>query len=176
MDNAKARCWYEATLPLYGLADCTPQAYAELQAEVNLWLSGAEMAAMYLRNAVKDAWFSVDARGDFSHVDASFWSRTEHAFYRQLKQRLAAAQDDTPHDRLAAAEAWRKELGQAALTLFDTVIVGAGPVERQKPERAAKAMRQLRSNLAGPKLRTALGLPTDQKAARKTTRTSSATA
>lgn len=35
MDNMKARCWYDATLPLYDLADCGRDAHAWLQAEVS---------------------------------------------------------------------------------------------------------------------------------------------
>ncbi|WP_157269548.1 type I-E CRISPR-associated protein Cse1/CasA [Azohydromonas aeria] len=170
MENAKARCWYDAMLPLYGLGDCAPDTSKELQAEVGNWLSGAELAATYLRNAVKDAWFSADARGDFSHIDASFWSRTEPGFYRRLKQRLDVARDGVATDRLATAEAWRGVLEKAALALFDDVFVGAGPVEQQKPERVAQARRQLGMNLNGPKLKTALGLPVADKAARKSTR------
>lgn len=164
MDNAKARCWYEATLPLYGLADCEPDTYEELKAEVNHWLAGAEQAVSYLRNAVKDAWFSAEARGDFSFIDASFWSRTEPAFYLRLRQRIEAARQAVSVNRLEAAEAWRGELNAAARALFDDVFVGAGPVERQKPERVARARHQLEINLAGPKLREILGLPTEKPA------------
>lgn len=65
------------------------------------------------------------------------------------------------------AEGWRKALERAARALFDEVIVGAGPVERQHPERVAQAWQQLGKNLNGPKLKSALGLPTE-KSPRKT--------
>ncbi|WP_084267481.1 type I-E CRISPR-associated protein Cse1/CasA [Azohydromonas lata] len=167
MDNAKARCWYEATLPLYGLPEQDEGTYKELEGEIGYWLAGAELAASYMRNAVKDAWFSADARGDFSHLDASFWSRTEPAFYSQLRQRLDVARANAEGGRVDRAQHWHGVIQGAALSLFDTVIVGAGPVERQKPERIAQARRQLCMNLAGPKLKAALGLPTDPKPARK---------
>jgi CRISPR system Cascade subunit CasA len=173
MDNMKARCWYESTLPLYGLADCSLDAKRSVQSEVSRWLTGAELAGMYLRGAVKDAWFSADARGDFSHVDASFWSATEAAFYRQLQGLIEAARDGVEHPPLPAREAWHAVLVRSALHLFDTTFVGTGAIERQNPRRAALAHRQLRKNLHGPKLKLALGLPEEApgpKAPRKSAR------
>ncbi|MBX3635908.1 MAG: type I-E CRISPR-associated protein Cse1/CasA [Rubrivivax sp.] len=159
MDNMKARCWYESTLPLYGLADCEPDAVAGLQAEVSGWLAGAELAAQYLRGAVKDAWFGHEARGDFAHVDAAFWSATEAPFYRRLQAAIESARCGNTGDPLPARESWHRTLAAAALRLFDEVFVGTGPVERQNPRRAAMAHRQLVSSLHGPKIKAALGLP-----------------
>ena len=170
MDNMKARCWYEATLPLYDLADCDRDTREQLQAEVARWLAGAELAGMFLRGAVKDAWFSADARGDFAHIDAAFWSATEPAFYRHLQALIAAARGGTEHPALPVREAWHTTLRNTALRLFDTSLVGAGTIERQNPRRVALAHKQLRNSLFGPKLRSALGLPVDDpkpKPARK---------
>ena len=166
MDNMKARCWYDATLPMYGLADCDRDTRARLQAEVGRWLDAASLAGAYLRGAVKNAWFSADARGDFSHVDASFWSATEPAFYRQLQGLIDAAQSGAEHSDLPAREAWHRSLIHAALHLFDHTFVGAGAVERQNPRRIALAHKKLRGSLHGPKLKQALGLPSDPPATR----------
>lgn len=171
MDNMKARCWYESTLPLYGLGECSLDARRGVQAEVERWLAGADHAAMYLRAAVKDAWFGSDARGDFSHVDASFWSTTEPAFYRQLQTLIEAARDGIDHPPLPTREAWHAVLARTALRLFDDSFVGTGAIERQNPRRTALAHRQLHMNLRGPKLKLALGLPVEapaSKAPRKT--------
>ena len=170
MDNMKARCWYESTLPIYALADCSHDARKGLQAEVARWLAAAELAAAYLRGAVKDAWFGGDARGDFGHVDASFWSATEPAFYRQLQALIETARSGVEQPALPVREAWHRVLARAALRLFDEGFVGAGAVERQNPRRIALAHRQLRASLYGPKLRAALGLPVEastSKPARK---------
>lgn len=174
MDNMKARCWYESTLPLYDLADCDRDTRAQLQSEVSRWLAGAELAAMFLRGAVKDAWFSADARGDFAHIDAAFWSATEPAFYRQLQALIEAARSGTEHPALPAREAWHTTLRDTALRLFDQRFVGTGAIERQNPRRVALAHKQLRYSLLGPKLRSALGLPVEDpkpKAARKSAAT-----
>ncbi len=163
MDNLKARCWYEATLPLYQLNDCTQQAQTEVHEDVGSWINAAELAASYLRGAVKDAWFGHDARGDFSFVDASFWSSTESAFYQLLRDRIHAARLGSDADSIALSEQWLRQLIDAVLRLFDHGLVGTGTIEQQNPARIASAHRKLRSNLYGPKLRTALVLPVQPK-------------
>ena len=159
MDNMKARCWYESVLPLYGLAECDREAQRRVESEVGVWLGGAEMAASCLRGAVKDAWFSRDARGDFSVIDASFWNRTEPDFYRQLKRLIEAVRDDRDFGAVPVREAWHRLLIKTATDFFDNEFVGAGAIERQNPRRAAKAFQQLGQNLRGPKMRQVMGLP-----------------
>lgn len=165
MDNMKARCWYEATVPIHSLADCSPAAQRALREEVGRWLAGAELAASYLRGAVRDAWFGSKPSGDFTFVDALFWSRTEPGFYALLRRRIEAGARGEAGD-VAASEAWLKELGTTALRIFDEELVGTGPIERMKPARVAAAHEQLRRNLFGTKLRTALGLPLPLRAAK----------
>ena len=176
MDNMKARCWYEATLPLYGLADCDPDAQKQIESEVSIWLAGAETAASCLRGAVKDAWFGADARGDFSAIDASFWSATEATFYRQLKAFIELAREDKADesDPLPAREVWHRHLTQTCKHLFDSEFVGAGAVERQNPRRAATAFQSLVRNLNGPKIRKALALPAREPKANRKTRNAGA--
>ena len=172
MDNMKARCWYESTMPVYDLSECDATAQASIRESVTNWISGAELAGSYLRGAVKDAWFSHDARGDFSHVDASFWSRTEGDFYRLLQELIASARAQTSTPRTALAERWLALLQKHVMALFETEWVGTGMIERQNPARIAKAHEQLRKNLFGPKLRTALALPVEAKPAKKAAKSS----
>jgi CRISPR system Cascade subunit CasA len=159
MDNMKARCWYESTLPLYGLADCGPDAQRRVESEVSVWLAGADLAAFYLRSAIQDAWFSVEARGDFSAIDKSFWGRTEPEFYRQLKSLIETVRDNHEMHAVPVREAWQRILTNAVTHLFDEEFVGPGQVERQNPHRIAKAFQQLRRNLYGSTMRQSLGLP-----------------
>ncbi len=166
MDNMKARCWYEATVPLYSLADCDAAAQKALREDVGDWLAGAEQPGNYLRGAVKDAWFGGDARGDFGFIDAAFWSRTETVFYGLLRSRIQAARDGSELDHAATREEWLAKLKSTALRLFETELVGTGPVERMHPARVAAAHNQLKANLNGPKLRTALALPVEAKSAK----------
>lgn len=163
MANMKARCWYEATLPLYALGECSAESLRALREDVGNWLAGAEVASSLLRGAVKDAWFGRDARGDLSFVDASFWSRTEDAFYSFLRERIDAARNEQEWDRLGAAEGWRTELRAAALGLFDGQFVASASVDRQDPARVAKAYQKLSRDLNGAKMHAALGLPRPKK-------------
>jgi CRISPR system Cascade subunit CasA len=163
MDNAKARCWYEATMPVFDLVDSSTEELQQLRDDVTAWIAGVDLVAAYLRGAVKDAWFSGDARGDFSHVDAAFWSHTESAFYLLLRERLMALRDHSADDGLAAKQSWRATLSAAAMRLFDHDFVGTGPVEGQNLARVAKARNQLQASLRGPKLRVALALPEPPK-------------
>jgi CRISPR system Cascade subunit CasA len=163
MDNMKARCWYEASLPLYGLNECDVDAQQRVEAEVRQWLAGASLAAFFLRSAVKDAWFGDEARGDLSVLDASFWSASEADFYRQLRELIEVTRVDGDIDHPTIAQAWLARLRQVAVDLFPTQFVGAGAIERQNPRRAAEAYRQLQRNLDGKKIRTALSLPVADK-------------
>src|SRR5690606_39018400 len=109
MDNMKARCWYESSLPLYGLGECPDRVALDTVATtVATWLAGAQQATYSLRSAVKDAWFGGDARGDFSAIDAEFWHRTEAPFYRQLRQCIDTVRQDglAEPDTLEARQAW----------------------------------------------------------------------
>lgn len=162
MDNMKPRCWYESKLPLYRLGDSPDATKLEtVAAMVATWLNGARQAALYLRNAVKDAWFARDARGSFNAVDDEFWHRTESAFYFQLRQciDLLAADDEADPDTLQSRRAWHSMLRRTALDLFEHSFVGSGPIERQNPQRIAVAYRQLRANLGGKKIHEILRLP-----------------
>lgn len=172
MDNMKARCWYEATLPLYGLNECDVDAQRRVEEEVRQWLAAADEAADALVNAVKNAWFPISASKDWSadkkkkfksDIVAQFWAATEADFYRQLRGVIELVRADGDIDHPAVAQAWLARLRQVALDLFDTQFVGAGAIERQNPRRAAEAYRQLQRNLAGKKIRMALGLPVTDK-------------
>lgn len=168
--SAKVRCWYDSTMPIYHLGDCGLPEQKAVREEVSDWLGGAELTASFLNEAVKAAWFKkpTKARGDFGFIDAAFWSRTEQGFYTLLRERIQALRDCNAGEAIASAEAWRNVLRAAALHLFDTELVGAGPIERQNPARIAAAHRKLISNLYGAKLTQALGLPVPVKPSAKT--------
>lgn len=176
MDNMKARGWYEATLPLHDLAACDEGARTALRDAVTAWLAAADLAASYLRSAVKSTWFgAADARGDFSHVDAAFWSRTEPLFYALLARTIAALRDQTARDPLADNTQWLAQLQAAAIGLFAHEFVGVGRIEREQPRRVVAAEVDLRKKLHGPKLREAAALPplakiTPSRAAEKASR------
>lgn len=173
MDNMKARCWYESTLPLYGLSEKSKDELNAIQRETQRWLEAVDLAAFYLRAAVKSSWFGddVDARGDYGFIDASFWSQTENGFYQLLGALIAQAKiEDENTGTTALREQWRNLLIKTAIRLFDADLVGAAPIAQQNPRRTAEAYKRLCASLQGDKLKDTLKLPT-AKADKKTKKT-----
>lgn len=175
MDNMKARCWYESTLPLYTLAANTGsetgsnRMLERLQGGVGQLVSAAEQTLFYSRSAIRNAWFGdIESKGDMSFVDAAFWSGTEGAFYQLLRQWVALAQLDGEIIDVSQqlSEAWLTSMKKAAFELFGE-HAESGQMGAVDPRRVAEAHQQLRKNLNGPKLYALLGLPTVEKAASK---------
>lgn len=161
MDNMKARCWYEATLPIYGLANCDKRVQETIQTVTGECVEGAALAAWFLRSAVKNSWFSEgsDARGDLSSIDSAFYSATEPAFYELLRQLIDGLRLPTDSIELASLrEAWLKTISDEAIRLFDETFVGSSPIEAQNSRRVAEAHRNLVYGLRGDKIRKAVGL------------------
>jgi len=158
MDNMKPRCWYESTLPLYGLDGCDDRDIKDIESTVGAWLEAAKLSLYALRSAVKSAWFGGDARGDYSSVDAAFWTQTEAEFYAHLKSLIDLAREGRTVDTQQLGQTWLAVLVRVCLRLFDDVFVGAGQIDRQNPQRVAAAHKLLKSTLLGNKLRQTLNL------------------
>ena len=118
MDNMKARCWYETTMPIFNLEG---KALGDLQDYAQQMILAAVDVLKTLKSALKSAWFNrpKDAKGDISYIDANFWSSTETEFYRLLAQlaELAEKDDEATIDGILAG--WRSHLKQSAHELFD---------------------------------------------------------
>jgi CRISPR system Cascade subunit CasA len=171
MDNMKARCWYETTFALYGLAETSRAMQMHVQSLVANRIEATEQAAFYLRQAVKQAWFGdSDLRGDLSFVDKAFWDSTEPSFYQQLESLVGQARTETGIDMddansiIALGETWHKVLIKKATQLFDVDVVGAGTIAQQDPRRIAEAYNNLQRNLYGKAIKTILRLPVTDKA------------
>jgi CRISPR system Cascade subunit CasA len=115
MDNMKARCWYETTLPLLTTDSDRQDALVE---DVGLYINAAEDARRALVSGIKQAWFSrpKDAKGDMSAIGNNFWERTEASFYAAL-QRLISG------ERAGAAHDWHTELRQISISLFEQYAI-----------------------------------------------------
>lgn len=124
MDNMKARCWYEATMPLY---DIEPAAYEDLQHAVKVMLKAASDTLSEVKRAIKTAWFANPKNDQNAKkfnekavaIDANFWAGTENQFYALL-QPLVVAINTGDDDRIPQIlNAWRTTLWDFAFTLFD---------------------------------------------------------
>ena len=116
MDNAKARCWYESTLPLYSISPANEVRVTEL---VEAMIAAASESAQSIRSCIKQSWFDrpKDAKGDISFLDTSFWQNTEPPFYSILQQLIEKPFDDIVVP--ACIVRWEKELRKEAFQLFD---------------------------------------------------------
>ncbi|HGG61187.1 MAG TPA: type I-E CRISPR-associated protein Cse1/CasA [Gammaproteobacteria bacterium] len=116
MDNMKARCWYEAEMPLFNLDQEAREDVAEYAQKM---IEGATDALKTLKSALKSAWFDrpKDAKGDMSFIDANFWSATEAPFYRLLQQVVEQLDDEDAID--AVLKKWAGALKGEARKLFD---------------------------------------------------------
>lgn len=116
MDNMKARCWYEAEMPLFNLDQDQREDVAEAAQKL---VVAASDVLKTLKSALKSAWFDrpKDAKGDMSFVDANFWAATEAAFYRVLKD-IIRYLDDEEACR-ASRQQWAGVLRNTAQALFD---------------------------------------------------------
>lgn len=162
MDNMKASCWYEATFPLFGLPVRPDSNDAEVLQQIVQWLLvGAEQANMYLRLAIRNVWAgNGELRGNLGFLDASFWSRTERAFFDHVKQAVTLAKTDAATALDASKslrENWVRVLQSDVRGLFDE-FTASDDVESCHPERLGEAHRGLMRQLHGGKLHEALGL------------------
>lgn len=145
VDKAKAVCWYDSTLPVYGFADEGQRRRFE-EAVKNL-LDVAGDAASALHKCVKQAWFTRPAdRGNEPAVQQSFWQRSETEFYRTL-QKLAQAELAREDELIPIYSAWLRAVERAAMELFDEWVLAA-PIEEMNMKRVVGARAALRGQLS----------------------------
>lgn len=116
MDNMKARCWYEATMPIFPFDQ---EKREDILEAVQVLLDAAGEVLGNLRSCLKEAWFSrpKDAKGDFSFVDRDFWRKTEADFYRVLEETI---QSEAAIDaNQALRKKWRESLYRQAVAIFE---------------------------------------------------------
>ena len=122
LDSAKAKCWYEARLPVFQLP-------SEKVSDLCDYTSAATVASSevlkILKEALKKAFFR-DPKNDqnakkfmksAAGIDANFWSATEAPFYHLLQQLVERLDDEDAIDGLL--KEWAGTLKDEARKLFD---------------------------------------------------------
>lgn len=119
MDNMKARCWYESTMPIFNIRD--EQELDDIQHYAQLMILAATDVAKTLKSSLKIAWFKrpKDAKGDMSFIDANFWASTETLFFTCLKELLTNIRNDDLEGKEKQLDQWSHGLKQTARQLFD---------------------------------------------------------
>jgi len=154
MDNMKARCWYDATMPILAVQR---EIEVSFKGQVEHLVRGANWVAQILRWRVKDVLLAQDDnRGDLLFIQNHFWGSTEAIFYehiRRLRDTLSM-----PNGEVTVLESWLANLRVAAFSVFDYYAL-AGDFDAVDPRRIAVARNELKKALTGKKLRQLLGLP-----------------
>lgn len=141
MDNMKARCWYEGTMPLLHVEGGLRERF---EAEGARLIRAAELVVSSTRSCIRQAWYDDPKNapsGDLSFIDARFWQETEAAFYEQQRRLLAGLRTDT--DLSGIKMDWLTTLQGEALVLFDEYSQAA-QIGIADPRRIALAHRDLR--------------------------------
>jgi len=153
MDNMKARCWYEATFPLFTISD---DIRVEFSSRVQTLTETASQFSGFVRSCVKEAWFKRpgDAKGDTSFLTQSFYQHTEKYFYQSVKALQRQLQDRTDHEAL---QEWHSIMRKAAFSLFDYWAT-RGDFTQANPRQIAAARKKLNGLIYSKKIRVALQL------------------
>ncbi len=142
MDNMKARCWYEGTMPLLHV-EAAGGLRERFEVEIARLIRAAELVVSSTRSCIRQAWYDDPKNapsGDLSFIDARFWQETEAVFYEQQRRILAALRTGT--DLSAIKLEWLKVLRDEALALFDEYSQAA-QIGIADPRRIALAHRDL---------------------------------
>jgi len=139
MDNMKARCWYESSMPLFALE---PSEAVEISSFLAEFIKQAQEMSKKLRSSVKSAWANRpgDLGGDMSFIDTAFWQNTEAPFYDLLKELIDNLEDIALRNSLI--ERWGLILKKEVQELFDANAL-AQQEEGLNMKRVVKARRGL---------------------------------
>lgn len=166
MDNMKARCWYESTMPLLCSEETIRVKYEESVAGM---IKAATEVLSNTRGAVKKAWFrrSGDVKGDTSFIDSTFWQQTESAFYWVIRDLLGALEkgDET----LTQSNMWLSVLCNQSIRLFDC-HAWEGPIEDADPKRVVIARKEMELFNRSKKIKDLLGIPLEKTTSDKKTK------
>jgi CRISPR system Cascade subunit CasA len=120
MDNAKARCWYETTLPLYAI----PAERREWVADFARTLTeAAASSSNTLKKYVKDASLSKKskAKPDLGFIGSTLLELTEAKFFQFLKQIITC--DEPEETSVELKDRWRSLVGREAIAIFDEHVL-----------------------------------------------------
>ena len=160
MDKAKARCYYEGTMPVFGVDDAIrPEFEQAAEAFVNSALNASKLTI----SQIKAALFSNpgDVKGDFSVISSRFWQDTEPDFYDALEsvERILPENGlDGLSEEGGPNHAWFTVLSTEVFSLFDEYALSF-QIGESNPGRIARARRNLARMLYSKKgIRASLGL------------------
>ncbi len=147
MDNMKARCWYDQTMPLIILDANKSPIFVET---VQKLITASDDVAKILRDQIKAAWFKrpKDAKGDISFVINTFRDETETQFFSLVERLRCSIEKDQPTSPIL--HEWRKIIIEAADRLFNRFALQESD-EPKNMKRISEAAKALTNILNSPK-------------------------
>ena len=116
MNNMKAECWYDSTMPVYPFDTETA---TQLSKFIESLVGATQEIAGSVKFKIKNAWFSSpkDAKGDMSFIEISFWQNTETDFYTLVHELSADPTSSSLKNELI--NRWMMLLSAQAYKTFD---------------------------------------------------------
>ena len=149
MDNAKVQGWFEGTMPTILPGSTDVRAAVDKHAQA-LIIAAQEAASLLLR-AYKEARSDrpKDLKGEFGHVTAPLWTRTESGFYRSIHA-VGADPATAPAERVR----WMDLLIAQTVGLFEvhTQFGRIGDADAQRVVGAQLRLRRLLPRTLGKAL------------------------
>ena len=164
MDNMKARCWYEAKMPLFHIDD--KKRKVDFGKNILSLVKASEGCAKKLEACVKKAWKDSKNKGkgkkdkaDTSFIKKAFLDRTESQFYEIAKEFSKEGVNDLEEKRR-----WGQTLEKVGLKAFDFWVLKCD-FTYSDPKRIVKAREQMKKGLN--KIKKDLGLLPPQLSKKK---------
>lgn len=163
MDNAKARAWIEAEMPVQLPADDDETTMKDYAVAVEQCIDAARSALGQLRQAFKKATHreGISPRGDLDFLNTAFWASTEKGFLPATASLAKDPAAETPRID------WLRFLHDRVLQLFDH-HTDSRDIAVVDPKRVVDARAELAkfTNPNGKKVRSFVGLsPLKKKSA-----------
>lgn len=166
MKSNKARCWYDAHMPILSLPEGLEDVFNEA---VSRMVRSADKVADEVKGKIKAALFGeATLRGDLNFVQRDFWAATETAFYKHLHELRETLLSEP--SAISVMERWLRTMRTAAFIVFDQHSQ-TGDFDAVDAGQVARARKDLGKALAGAPLREKiLGLPKPAKAGKPSPR------
>lgn len=162
MDNMKARCWYDAKMPILIINEKQKDTFRGCAERL---IQSANWIADNLSKKIKKALFGeAEIRGSMAFIKSLFWQQTENVFYQTMHQLRDALSNNQPITEIILS--WRNQISQEAIAIFDNKSQ-TGDFDAVNPRRIACARNELHGIIYGNKLKDILGLPKDKTKKKK---------
>jgi len=155
-ENAKARCWYDETMPITTLTGGDPARLDAVREAAAAMVETAWQVASNLGQQLRKAWQGrrSDLKGDLAFVRQRFWQETEGAFFRLLGDVGGSVGDEPP---LPILREWHRVIDGTSRSIFDA-LAARGDIGKADPRSIADARVKLYKFNRSEKIKAALGL------------------